>query len=87
MADIAQVGHCVHCGAFAYAQSLCDPCSEKEESEDAPKIWCAVCEDEIVEVEGGVCEFCQEEAHEDGKCFNKCYKCEARILRGDCENR
>lgn len=28
--ELALVGHCTNCGAFAYAQSLCDRCAEKE---------------------------------------------------------
>jgi Zn finger protein HypA/HybF involved in hydrogenase expression len=84
MDDPAQVGHCVNCGAFAYAQSLCDPCSEKEESEDATLYRCPECKSKYSDIKGQPCKHCQEEAHEDGKCFDKCYQCESRILRGDC---
>jgi hypothetical protein len=34
MNDPALVGYCLNCGAFAYAQSLCTPCSKKKGKEE-----------------------------------------------------
>ena len=77
-------GRCSCCGKPSFHE-FCNKCDGKAVQEDAPKIYCATCEDEIVEVKGDVCDGCQEVAHNDGKCFDKCYKCEANILKGDCQ--
>jgi hypothetical protein len=86
--DNALVGHCLNCGAWCYAQSYCDSCSEKEEPDDN-RIWCSVCFDEHKDLVGGICKVCRDEelqAHKDGDCWEYCRYCrEENTLRGDCK--
>ena len=68
-------GHCSCCGKPSFHE-FCNKCDGKAVQEDAPNIYCAVCEDEIVEVEGDSCEDCMIEAHDDNKCLDNCKFCD-----------
>lgn len=85
--DVSEAwGRCSSCG-HPSSDEFCNKCDGKTPKEETATLYlCYACKNKYSDVKGGVCEFCQEEAHRDGKCFDKCYICEARILRRDCES-
>ena len=74
--DVDRWGRCSCCGKPSFHE-FCNKCDGKAVQEDAPKIYCATCEDEIVDEEGMTCEGCLEDLHKDRDCPEDCSLCES----------